>query len=63
MVDRLCKKITEHHASLKDEGNKSKFRADYRALVETKFVLAPSIHRLGRRAAAPEKAAGEVSGS
>jgi hypothetical protein len=39
MFDRLAHKINDHYASLRDDAVKAKFRAEYRALVETKFPV------------------------
>jgi hypothetical protein len=42
MVDRLCQKINEHHTSLPDDSARSRFRSEYRTLVETKFPKSTS---------------------
>jgi|SoimicMinimDraft_17_1059745.scaffolds.fasta_scaffold302856_1 hypothetical protein len=42
MAERLFRKINEFHASLADDRARSRFRADYRALAEAKFVMPPS---------------------
>jgi hypothetical protein len=48
MVDRLLQKINEYHTSLKDDAARSRFRSEYRTLVETKFPKSSSSAQTNR---------------